>query len=73
MINSKLGYCICGYEVWIEYLWNGKEWIQRRQECPLTLQGWPLPLRWTAYTATIWMTLYWMPQSGGGEFIYFEF
>jgi len=29
MINSKLGYCACGYEVWIEYLWNGKEWTER--------------------------------------------
>jgi hypothetical protein len=29
MINSKLGYCSCGYEVWIEYLWNGTEWVQR--------------------------------------------
>ncbi|MBW1980836.1 MAG: hypothetical protein JRJ12_06405 [Deltaproteobacteria bacterium] len=29
MINSKLGYCQCGYEVWIEYLWTGKEWMQR--------------------------------------------
>jgi D-alanyl-lipoteichoic acid acyltransferase DltB (MBOAT superfamily) len=49
------------------------EWVQRRQECPLTLTAWPLPLRWTAYTALIWTTLYLMPQSGGREFIYFEF
>lgn len=49
------------------------EWFQRRQECPLTFQGWPLPFRWSAYTALIWLTVYWMPPSGGQDFIYFEF
>ncbi len=49
------------------------EWFQRRRECPLSLPRWPLPIRWTAYTAMIWMALYWMPRSGGQEFIYFEF
>lgn len=49
------------------------EWFQRRHECPLTFHRWTLPMRWTAYTAMLWMTLYWMPQSGGQEFIYFEF
>jgi transcription elongation factor Elf1 len=29
MVYSSVGYCECGYEVWIEYLWNGKEWYQR--------------------------------------------
>ena len=49
------------------------EWIQRRHECPATFQGVPLPLRWTAYTAMIWTTLYLMPASGSRGFIYFEF
>ncbi len=49
------------------------EWVQRRHECPITFSGVPLPLRWTAYTAMIWTTLYLMPQTGGREFIYFEF
>ncbi|UCG13125.1 MAG: hypothetical protein JSU72_01120 [Deltaproteobacteria bacterium] len=29
MVYNKLGYCNCGFEVWIEYLWNGKEWTHR--------------------------------------------
>lgn len=49
------------------------EWFHRRQEHPLMLKGWPVPLRWTGYTASLWMTLYWMPATGGQEFIYFEF
>jgi D-alanyl-lipoteichoic acid acyltransferase DltB (MBOAT superfamily) len=49
------------------------EWSQRRHECPLTFHRWPVPMRWTAYSAMLWMTLYWMPQTGGQEFIYFEF
>jgi alginate O-acetyltransferase complex protein AlgI len=49
------------------------EWSQRRHECPLVFQRWPVPMRWSAYTAMLWMTIYWMPQTGGQEFIYFEF
>ena len=49
------------------------EWIQRREECPLTFRAWPMPARWSAYTATAWMTLFLMPQTGGQEFIYFAF
>lgn len=49
------------------------EWLQRRHECPIELKDWPTPLRWTTYTAMIWTTLYLMPQTGGREFIYFEF
>lgn len=49
------------------------EWFQRREECPLTLRAWPLPMRWSAYTATAWLTLFLMPQTGGQEFIYFAF
>lgn len=51
----------------------GWEWFQRRQECPLSFPSWPVPMRWSAYTALIWLTLYWMPPTGGREFIYFEF
>lgn len=49
------------------------EWIQRRHPCPLHLPSLPTAARWTAYTAMIWVTLYLMPQTGGREFIYFEF
>jgi alginate O-acetyltransferase complex protein AlgI len=49
------------------------EWIQRRRECPLELIRWPLACRWAAYTVLIWATLDLLPQSGGQEFIYFEF
>ena len=29
MVYSKPGYCQCGYEIWVEFLWNGQEWIYR--------------------------------------------
>lgn len=29
MVYSNPGYCQCGYEVWIEFLWNGEEWTHR--------------------------------------------
>ena len=29
VMNIKPGYCSCGYEVWIEYLWNGQSWACR--------------------------------------------
>jgi len=29
MVYSKPGYCQCGCEIWIEYLWTGKAWIPR--------------------------------------------
>lgn len=49
------------------------EWVQRRNECPLNFGTLSVPLRWTAFTVLIWATLYLMPQTGGREFIYFEF
>ena len=49
------------------------EWLQRRNECPADFTKLPVAMRWTAYTAMIWTTLYLMPQTGGREFIYFEF
>jgi D-alanyl-lipoteichoic acid acyltransferase DltB (MBOAT superfamily) len=49
------------------------EWLQRRQECPLEISHWPLPLRWATYTAILWVSLDLVPRSGGQEFIYFEF
>jgi D-alanyl-lipoteichoic acid acyltransferase DltB (MBOAT superfamily) len=61
---------ITGVLLLLFVLW---EWFQRRQECPLNLSGRPLVVRWSAYTAVFWMMLYWMPQSGSQEFIYFEF
>lgn len=29
MVYSYVGYCRCGYEVWIEYLFDGKGWFHR--------------------------------------------
>lgn len=29
MIYSQTGYCTCGHEIWIEYLWTGNEWRAR--------------------------------------------
>ncbi len=29
LVYSSPGYCRCGEEVWIEYLWNGKAWGNR--------------------------------------------
>ncbi len=49
------------------------EWVQRRLPCPLEISRWPLAVRWATYTTLIWLTLDLMPQSGGHEFIYFEF
>jgi hypothetical protein len=49
------------------------EWLQRRQECPLSMDRLPVPMRWATYTAMFWLTIYWMPQTAGQEFIYFEF
>ena len=28
-IYSKVGYCNCGYEIWIEFLPSGFKWIYR--------------------------------------------
>lgn len=48
------------------------EWTQRRYMHPLQFQRWPAVLRWAAYTALIWLTLYLAPLQTGG-FIYFQF
>lgn len=32
MVYSSVGYCHCGEEIWIEYLWNGQQWIPRFQD-----------------------------------------
>ena len=29
MVYSNPGYCSCGQEIWIEALWNGREWTHR--------------------------------------------
>ncbi len=29
MVYSFVGYCRCGYEVWIEYLQDGDQWYHR--------------------------------------------
>lgn len=29
MVYSSVGYCICGHEIWIEYLQHGKTWNTR--------------------------------------------
>lgn len=49
------------------------EWIFRRDSFPLQLRRVPTAARWTLYTILIWSTLYLMPKTGTGEFVYFEF
>ncbi len=29
VVQSFVGYCQCGNEIWIEYLFDGNEWFQR--------------------------------------------
>lgn len=29
MVNTNVGYCKCGYEVWVEYLYSEKRWSCR--------------------------------------------
>jgi len=48
------------------------EWIARRHEHPLQLGRWPMPMRWTVYTALVWGTLSLAPAETG-RFIYFQF
>jgi D-alanyl-lipoteichoic acid acyltransferase DltB (MBOAT superfamily) len=48
------------------------EWAQRRRPHPLAVGRWPASLRWLAYTALLWGSLFlapWEPR----EFIYFQF
>lgn len=49
------------------------EWVFRRDSFPLQLRRVPLVMRWMVYTTLIWSTLYLMPKTGVGEFVYFEF
>lgn len=48
------------------------EWLNRREACPLTLSFWPRPIRWTVYTAVLWITLILGPRVES-NFIYFQF
>jgi D-alanyl-lipoteichoic acid acyltransferase DltB (MBOAT superfamily) len=49
------------------------EWIQRREEHPLRIRSWSLPVRWATYTILIWGSLNLMPTSRVNPFIYFTF
>jgi D-alanyl-lipoteichoic acid acyltransferase DltB (MBOAT superfamily) len=48
------------------------EWVQRRRPHLLTLDWFPRPLRWTAYTCLVWLSLY-FHTSKTTPFIYFQF
>jgi D-alanyl-lipoteichoic acid acyltransferase DltB (MBOAT superfamily) len=48
------------------------EWVQRRHLHPLKLEGWPFFLRWSTYTAIVWVILYYGTHAAA-EFIYFQF
>lgn len=48
------------------------EWRQRGQENPLQLDHFPLVVRWTAYTAILWLSLV-LAAPSTGQFIYFQF
>lgn len=56
------------------FLFIAFEWFQKTRDCPLEcLYRFPLPLRWAAYSALIWGTLYLLPMTGSQKFIYFDF
>jgi len=48
------------------------EWCQRDQPHPLRLASWPLPARWSFYTAMTWLLLH-AGTFGSNQFIYFQF
>jgi len=48
------------------------EWWQRRHEHPLTLDNWPRPLRWAAYTGLVMITFRY-GMNASGQFVYFRF
>lgn len=50
----------------------GTEWMGRRHWNPLRFEYLPLPLRWAAYTAAVWLILLFGTQQSVG-FIYFQF
>ena len=49
------------------------EWVQRRRECPLEMPRWPRPVRWAAYTLTLWLTVLLCNPSLSGNFLYYRF
>ncbi len=49
------------------------EWIQRKETHALRFVGWPLPLRWAAYSLLLWGGLNLMPTDQVNPFIYFAF
>ena len=49
------------------------EWVFRRDAHAFKLNRVPTALRWILYTILIWSTMYLMPKTGTGEFVYFEF
>jgi alginate O-acetyltransferase complex protein AlgI len=48
------------------------EWLARRHWHPLRWPALPRPLRWTAYSVLVWMTLA-LSRAEVGAFIYFQF
>lgn len=48
------------------------EWITRRHDHALVLEGWPRTARWALYTVLVWSTLYVMREDPT-QFVYFQF
>jgi alginate O-acetyltransferase complex protein AlgI len=49
------------------------EWLQRRHDCPLELGVRSRLLRWSVYTATLWLALLLLKPDLPGYFLYFRF
>jgi D-alanyl-lipoteichoic acid acyltransferase DltB (MBOAT superfamily) len=68
-----LAYSPIGYVVFLFlFVFIGMEWLHRHHEHPLTLDSWPRPLRWAAYTGLIAIAFRYGFQATG-QFVYFRF
>ena len=51
----------------------GFDYCSLRHDVIRVISGWPKVLRWTVYIGFSLLILFLMPESSGGEFIYFQF
>lgn len=68
-----LAYSPIGYVLFLFlFVFIGMEWLHRQHEHPLTLDSWPRPLRWAAYTGLLAIIFRYGFQATG-QFVYFRF
>jgi D-alanyl-lipoteichoic acid acyltransferase DltB (MBOAT superfamily) len=68
-----LAYSPIGYVLFLFlFVFIGMEWLHRQHEHPLTLDSWPRPLRWAAYTGLLAIMFRYGFQATG-QFVYFRF